>query len=178
MGEYIPYKDLEKVIEDEKLKGHKIVLTGGCFDIIHRGHSYLLRKAKELGDILVVNVVNDERVKEYKGHERPIIPQLERAQMVSDIEFVDYSTIHPDTEKGPTIELARKIRPHIIVQKSGKWTLEDRRYIKELLGYDVKLKTIRRSRANTSTTKIIGKVRENHIKSPRLYLRKLFKITK
>lgn len=173
MGKYIPYRELEEIIKDEKSKRHKIVLTGGSFDLIHPGHVYLFRKVKELGDILVVNVVNDERVKKYKGDERPIIPQLERAQIVSAIEFVDYSTIHPDTEKGPTIELARIIRPHIIVQKSGKWTPEDRRYIKELLGYDVELKTIRRSSVDISTTKIIRKVRENHIKSP-----KLLKITK
>ena len=60
MGEYVPYRKLKKIIADKKRQGKKVVLTGGCFDILHPGHIYLFRKSKEIGDILVVNVVNDK----------------------------------------------------------------------------------------------------------------------
>ncbi len=164
MGIYIPYGRLEELIEfieQEKNNYNKIVLTGGCFDVrIHQGHRSLFRKSKEFGDILVVNIVNDQRVKFHKGPERPIISAYERARMVSNSELVDYVTIHPNVNKGPTIELALRIKPDVIVQETGKWTHENRKRVRELLGYDVELKSVRRY-SGTSTTEIIEKIAES-----------------
>jgi len=160
MGEYIPYTKLEEIVSYDKEMGNKIVLTGGCFDILHTGHLNFLRKSKELGDVLVVNVVNDPRVRMYKGEKRPINDSRRRATIVSSLEMVDYVTIHPSVDKGPTIELAILIKPDVIAQETGKLGPEDRERIRELLGYDVELRNIRRSSA-TSTSEIIEKIVEN-----------------
>ncbi len=158
MGEYIPYKKLERIIDGERVLDKRIVLTGGCFDIIHKGHLYLFRRAKEYGDILVINVVNDERVKMYKGEERPVNTESQRASIVSALEIVDYATIHPCIELGPTTELAIMIKPDVIVQVEDKWKRGDKKRLTGLLGYDVKLRGIKKSRFRTSTTSIIDKI--------------------
>ena len=155
MGKYVPYQKLEKIIDSEKVFGKSIVLTGGCFDIVHKGHLYLFRRAKEYGDILVVNVVNDERVRMYKGEDRPVNIESQRASVVSALEIVDYATVHPSVDLGPTTELAIMIKPDVIVQVEGKWKRGDRRRLARLLGYDVKLREIKKSRFSTSTTSII-----------------------
>jgi len=158
MGKYVNYDKLPKIIEQERSREKSIVLTGGCFDMLHRGHLYLLKKAKNLGDILVVNIVNDKRVKKYKGEKRPINNEFHRAQIISALEMVDYSTIHPSVDLGPTIELAIMIKPDIIVQGEKKWKEENKEHIRELLRYNVKLETIKRSRFKISTTSLIERI--------------------
>ncbi|MCK4647724.1 adenylyltransferase/cytidyltransferase family protein [Candidatus Pacearchaeota archaeon] len=162
MGKYIPYKKLEKIVDNEKVFGKSVVLTGGCFDIIHKGHLYLFRRAKEYGDILVVNVVNDERVKTYKGEERPVNIESQRASVVSALEIVDYATVHPSVDLGPTTELAIMIKPDVIVQVEGKWKRGDKKRLAGLLGYDVKLREVKKSRFKTSTTSIIDEILKKH----------------
>lgn len=81
-----PGKRLE--LTDKARKMIKVVLTGGVFDIIHRGHIYTLSKAKELGDVLIVTVARDKIVKKIRG--RPAInPEHHRAELVSSIKYVD-----------------------------------------------------------------------------------------
>lgn len=158
MGKFISYKKLKEIIKEEKNTGKRIVLTGGCFDILHRGHIYLLKKAKEYGDVLVVNVVNDERIKMYKGEKRPINIAFRRAILVSKLEMVDYATIHPSIKKGPTTELALLIRPDVIAQSEGKWKSQDSKRLEKLLGYGVGLKSVKESPFKISTTKIIEEI--------------------
>ncbi len=158
MGKYIHFQKLEKIIDSEKILDRTIVLTGGCFDIIHKGHLYLFRRAREFGDILVVNVVNNERVKMYKGEERPVNSESQRANVVSALELVDYVTVHPSVDLGPTTELAIMIKPDVIAQVEGKWKRGDKKRLAKLLGYDVELREIKKSRFRTSTTSIIESI--------------------
>lgn len=158
MGIYIPPNKIKKIIEAEKEKGNKIILTGGCFDILHQGHIYLFEEAKKYGNILIVNVVNDKRVKTYKGKERPINSELERATMVAALDVVDYSTIYPSIESGPTTNLARIIKPDVMIQRSKKWKKGEKKHLKELLGYDIQTIGIENSPFDISTTSIIEKV--------------------
>lgn len=81
-------------------KGARIVLANGCFDILHAGHVRYLEGAKELGDLLVVGVNSDEQVAIQKGAGRPILPQLERAELVAALDPVDLVTIFDE----PTVE--------------------------------------------------------------------------
>jgi rfaE bifunctional protein nucleotidyltransferase chain/domain len=92
----------------DRQNGKKIVLANGCFDFFHVGHIRYLAGAKALGDCLIVAVNADEQVRRLKGENRPLIPEHERAEIVSALKFVDYVTIFSE----PTVEeLIRAIRP-------------------------------------------------------------------
>jgi D-glycero-beta-D-manno-heptose 1-phosphate adenylyltransferase len=81
-------------------KGLRVVLANGCFDVLHAGHVRYLEGAKSLGDLLVVGVNSDEQVSKQKGAGRPILPALERAELVASLESVDLVTIFEE----PTVE--------------------------------------------------------------------------
>src|SRR2546422_5301816 len=70
--------------------GKKVVFTNGCFDILHTGHIDLLRRARALGDALVVAINTDDSVARMKGQNRPIIPESERGELLAGLEMVDF----------------------------------------------------------------------------------------
>ena len=113
-------EDLRGIIKDLKAEGKRIVFTNGCFDLLHLGHVRYLEKAKSLGDILVVGVNSDRSVQSLKGPGRPILPEEERAEILSGLACVDYLTIF--NELTP-FELISSLQPHILV-KGGDWTKE------------------------------------------------------
>ena len=76
-----------------KREHQKVVFTNGCFDILHRGHIECLKKAKSLGDLLVVGLNSDSSVKKLKGSRRPIMPQQDRAEILASLGMVDYVCI-------------------------------------------------------------------------------------
>ena len=91
----------------------RVVLTNGCFDLLHVGHIRYLREARGLGDALVVAVNSDDSVRELKGPGRPIIPEAERAEVMASLACVDFVTIFPD----PTAaDLVAELRPDIYVK--------------------------------------------------------------
>jgi len=111
---------LLRILDDLKKNGKRIVFTNGCFDILHIGHIRYLEDAKSLGDILVVGLNSDYSVRILKGPERPILPEKERAEILSGLWCVDYITIFNE----PTpLELISLLQPHILV-KGGDWTKE------------------------------------------------------
>ncbi len=162
MKKPIKYSDLADKIKQEKENGHKIVLTGGCFDLPHRGHIYLFDQAKKYGDILVVNVVNDNRVKFYKGPDRPIHDQYERAGVVAGAKGVDYATIHPEENSSPLLALAGLIAPDIVVKnKNKKWTKQELSDLEKKLGYIPKFIDVPSIKyKKSSTTNTIDKIRK------------------
>jgi D-beta-D-heptose 7-phosphate kinase/D-beta-D-heptose 1-phosphate adenosyltransferase len=97
-----------------------IVFTNGCFDIMHIGHIRYLQEASKLGDILVVGLNSDASVKRLKGEGRPINSEMERAEMMCALGFVDYVVIF---EEDTPIELIKKIQPDVLV-KGGDYTGE------------------------------------------------------
>ena len=98
-----------------RASGKKIIMTNGCFDIIHTGHIYLLTEAKKLGDLLVVALNSDSSVKLNKGDVRPINSDIDRAYVLSAIQNVDYIIIF--NEKTPE-EIISTILPDILVKGS------------------------------------------------------------
>ena len=101
-----------------KARRKRIVFTNGCFDILHVGHIRYLRKAKSLGDILVVGLNTDRSVRLIKGEKRPIVPQEERAEVLASLEFVDYVVLFDEPDP---FTLIGKVKPHILV-KGADWT--------------------------------------------------------
>ena len=113
-------EDLRRIVQDLKTKGNRIVFTNGCFDLLHVGHIRYLEEAKSLGDILLVGVNSDRSVREIKGPYRPILPEEERAEVLSGLECVNYVTIFDEPTPSNLISL---LLPHILV-KGGDWTKE------------------------------------------------------
>ena len=90
--------------------GQTIVLTNGCFDILHAGHVRYLEGARALGDVLVVGVNSDKQVRALKGEGRPLLPELERAELIASLEVVDLVTIFNE----PTVtELLLALKPDV-----------------------------------------------------------------
>ena len=98
--------------------GKTIVFTNGCFDILHSGHIDLLRRARALGDALVVAINSDASVVQLKGSKRPIISESERAELLDAFEMVDFvCTFDEDTP----LEAILRIHPDVLV-KGADWT--------------------------------------------------------
>jgi len=95
MGEAILVRKITEVVQNIKKQHKKIVLVGGCFDILHPGHVIFLEKAKKVGDILFVLLESDEKVKKIKGANRPIHNQKMRAKVLSVLCCVDYIVMLP-----------------------------------------------------------------------------------
>jgi rfaE bifunctional protein nucleotidyltransferase chain/domain len=112
---------LKQRLLTEKKKGKKIVLTNGCFDLLHVGHLHLLRQAKNLGDVLVVAVNSDSSVRQLKGSGRPIVVLEERVEILAALETVDYVTQFDDADPYRVIQ---QLQPDVLV-KGGDWQKEN-----------------------------------------------------
>ncbi len=101
-------------------KDKKIVLVGGCFDVLHPGHIIFLEKAKKAGDFLVVLLESDEKIKKMKGDHRPVYNQKERAILLRALRAVDKVILLPfiQTEEQYD-EFVQKISPDIIAATVG-----------------------------------------------------------
>jgi rfaE bifunctional protein nucleotidyltransferase chain/domain len=112
--------ELARHIAGHRSDGQRIVVTNGCFDVLHRGHTRYLNQAKQLGDILVVALNSDDSVRRLKGPDRPINTVADRAAVVAALSCVDYVTVFDTPTPIPLIE---KIRPEIYA-KGGDYTPE------------------------------------------------------
>ena len=150
--------ELRSIVTKAKSKNQNIVFTNGCFDLLHLGHIHILREAKKLGDLLIVALNSDSSVKKIKGPNRPILPEMERAELIASLEMVDYVTVffQPDPA-----DLIGALQPNVLV-KGGDWT-ED-----QIIGRD----TVERHGGKVvalpflsghSTTDIIERIRREEI---------------
>lgn len=108
-------------IEDARAHGERIVLTNGCFDILHPGHVAYLKHAKKLGDRLIVAVNSDASVSRLKGPERPINHLQHRMEVLAGLESVDW--VVPFEEDTPE-RIITKLLPDLLV-KGGDYKAED-----------------------------------------------------
>jgi D-beta-D-heptose 7-phosphate kinase/D-beta-D-heptose 1-phosphate adenosyltransferase len=107
--------------ELNSLNDKKIIFTNGCFDIIHSGHVSYLKKAKSLGDVLVLGLNSSESVKRLKGETRPVNSEEDRAIVLNELKSVDYVVIfNQDTP----YDLVKHIKPFIIA-KGGDYKVDD-----------------------------------------------------
>jgi len=101
--------------------GKKLVFTNGCFDLLHLGHVRFLNSARALGDVLVVGVNSDRSVRKIKGEPRPIVPERERAEVLSALAAVDFVFLFDDETPQRVISA---IVPDILV-KGADWDIAD-----------------------------------------------------
>lgn len=108
---------LEQFIREVRAAGRKIVFTNGVFDLLHPGHVRYLQAARSHGDVLIVGLNSDASVRRNKGPERPISPELERAEVLASLSCVDAVSIFD--EDTPAAIIAR-VQPDVLV-KGADW---------------------------------------------------------
>jgi D-beta-D-heptose 7-phosphate kinase/D-beta-D-heptose 1-phosphate adenosyltransferase len=145
---------MKRLLSRLKAQRKKIVFTNGCFDILHVGHVRYLRKAKSLGDILIIGMNTDRSVKIIKGEKRPIVPEKERAEVLSALEFVDYVVFFDEPDP---LRLIAALKPDVLV-KGADWSKDrivGREEVENLGGRVVRIPMV----PGASTTGLIEKIK-------------------
>lgn len=144
---------LVELVKVSKSKGEKIVMTNGCFDILHAGHCSYLKQAKELGDRLIVAVNTDESVKRLKGDTRPINSLEQRMAVLASLGSVDW--VVPFSEDTP-LRIIKRLLPNVLV-KGGDYEAEKIVGYKEVTenGGFVKILSFK---DGCSTTNVVNKI--------------------
>ncbi len=163
MAYWLDKETILRVSNHLRIKGKKVVFTHGSFDLFHIGHLGFLGESKKKGDILIVGVDSDERVKLYKDKGRPIFPQEQRVEIISGLKEVDFAFIIEDKEKPGEnyfLDLYQRIDPNIVTFGRSfpfkEWFENRKNYLKRT-GY---LEISRQFSPDLSTTAIFEKIRK------------------
>lgn len=147
--------ELKQAVKAAHQRGEKIVMTNGCFDLLHAGHVSYLANARKLGNRLIIAVNSDESVKRLKGESRPINPLEQRMIVLGALESVDW--VIPFSEETPK-ELISQILPDILV-KGGDYTIDQIAGAKEVIAAGGTVQVLN-FEDGCSTTNIIQKIQE------------------
>jgi D-beta-D-heptose 7-phosphate kinase/D-beta-D-heptose 1-phosphate adenosyltransferase len=124
---------LHAKVEHLKGIGLRIVLTSGSFDLVHLGHVKYLARAKELGDVLVVGVDSDAKIRKRKGEDRPLVPERERLEMLAHQRPVDLLYLKEDG--GGRWDLIKAVEPHVLVLTADhSYSEDDLTQLREICG--------------------------------------------
>jgi rfaE bifunctional protein nucleotidyltransferase chain/domain len=116
----VTHEELADARERLAASGKRLILTNGCFDLLHAGHVRYLRQARALGDALAVALNSDASVRQLKGPSRPVNTEEDRAEVLAALECVDYVTVFPEER---ITKLVGQVRPHGYA-KGGDYTIE------------------------------------------------------
>lgn len=150
----LPLDRLAERLAEHRRAGDRIVLTNGCFDVLHRGHTSSLRQAKRLGDVLVVALNSDASARRLKGPGRPVNDARDRASVIAELSCVDYVTVFDDDTACAVI---RRLEPDVYA-KGGDYTpemLPETAEMRRLGGDVVMLDYVREH----STSEMLGRIR-------------------
>jgi D-beta-D-heptose 7-phosphate kinase/D-beta-D-heptose 1-phosphate adenosyltransferase len=144
---------LQLAVSEARLKNKRIVFTNGCFDILHAGHVTYLQQAKQLGDLLIVAINDDDSVKRLKGPGRPINNVEQRMAVLAGLGVVDWVVSFSDDTPE---RLLKKLQPDVLV-KGGDYGVDGvvGADIVRAYGGDVRVLGVIK---NLSTTSIIDRV--------------------
>jgi rfaE bifunctional protein nucleotidyltransferase chain/domain len=135
----------------------RIVLTGGCFDILHIGHVRFLSEARGMGDYLVVLLESDRNVKKLKGKDRPVFIQKERAEMLSSIRSIDLIVLLPVMENdNDYLNLVMKIKPDIIAVTEDDPHIEKKSRQAEKVGAMLEIVPLTKTFSTSKLAKVLG----------------------
>src|SRR5262245_44894730 len=135
-------KSADKVLSWDRLQswraglraqGRKLVVTNGCFDLLHRGHVQYLEAARAQGDVLLVGVNGDASVRELQGPDRPVNNESDRAAVIAALQSVDAVCVFSDRN---ALRFLSLVQPDVYV-KGGDYTIdtinqEERRLVEQL----------------------------------------------
>lgn len=106
-------EELAVEVRRRQQAGERGVFTNGCFDLLHLGHVRYLQQARSLGDFLILGLNDDAGVRLLKGQGRPLVPQVERAEILAALMCIDYVTVFAEPTAGPLVAL---LQPAIYVK--------------------------------------------------------------
>ncbi|MBI1356795.1 MAG: D-glycero-beta-D-manno-heptose 1-phosphate adenylyltransferase [Acidobacteria bacterium] len=161
MSAVVSRADLLALRERWRADGLKVVFTNGCFDLLHPGHIRLLESARSLGDRLVVAINSDASVRGLKGPTRPILPEQERAAVLTALEAVDAVTVFDEETPCPLLE---KLLPDVLV-KGSDWShwIAGREIVEEAGGQVLPIPV----EPGYSTTDVVRNILETHAAAAR-----------
>lgn len=155
MNKILGREALKEKLDELRESGRKIAFTNGCFDILHVGHVRYLREAKNTADVLILALNSDSSVRSLKGETRPFIPEEERAEVLSALEFVDFITIFSELTPQDLIDY---LRPDVLI-KGGDWAedkIVGRDSVKKRGGAVIIIPEVK----GKSTTNIVEKIKK------------------
>jgi rfaE bifunctional protein nucleotidyltransferase chain/domain len=142
--------EMERTVEHLRGLGFRIVLTSGSFDLIHLGHVKYLARAKGFGDVLVVGVDSDAKIRRRKGDDRPMVPEGERLELLAHQRPVDL--IYLKDEEDPHWGLIKAVRPDVLVlSEDHGYTSDDERGLLEICG---RIEVVERQASVTTSERI------------------------
>ena len=143
-------EEMTRTVSHLRGLGYSIVLTSGSFDLIHLGHVKYLARAKELGDILVVGVDSDAKIRRRKGEDRPMVPEDERLELLAHQRPVDLIYLKQDED--PRWGLIKAVEPDVLVLTADhSYTAEQLGELGEVVG---EVQVIERQASVTTSERI------------------------
>lgn len=153
MGRVVTQEEIVKIVQEGHKNGKTFVVTNGCFDILHVGHTRYLKETKKFADFSIVLLNSDKSVKLIKGEDRPINNESDRAELLTSLSCVDYVVLF---EESSPAELLEKIKPDIYT-KGADYTLETLPERDVVLRNNIKVEFIKFVEGK-STTNLINKI--------------------
>ncbi len=151
----VPWEKLPEWRAAMRASGRRLVVTNGCFDLLHLGHVTYLETARSNGDALLVGINGDESVRQLKGPDRPLNEEFDRAAVIAALQSVDAVCIFAERRADRFLSVAQ---PDIYV-KGGDYTLEtldpnERRTVEQAGGKIVIIRFV----PGKSTTGLLQKI--------------------
>ncbi len=144
------------IIKNLKIRNKTIVLTGGCFDVLHEAHIEFLKKARMQGDTLVLLLESDENIRKMKGESRPVNNFDKRAKNLEALGIIDYIVeLSSKVSDKYYFNLTKLIQPDIIALTKGDPLTEKKK--QQAIEVGGQIKEIMERNKNYSSTKIINK---------------------
>lgn len=151
----VPWEDLPRWREEFRQTGRKLVVTNGCFDLLHLGHVTYLEHARNQGDALLIGINSDDSVRQLKGEGRPVNQETDRALVLAALQSVSAVCIYTEQT---ALRFLERAQPDIYV-KGGDYTIdtlnqEERRLVEAAGGKVVVLPVV----PGRSTTAVLAKI--------------------
>lgn len=152
----IEEKLIEPLVKSFRKRGKKVVLTGGCFDVLHDAHIRFLTGAKKEGDILILLLESDGNIQKLKGKERPVNNFIKRANTLEGLGFIDLIIeLSPNVSDEYYYNLTKLIQPDIIALTKGDPLIENKEKQAKEVGGEIRI--IMERDEKYSSTKLINK---------------------
>ncbi len=150
---FVPdYKKLKSLVDHCKAIGLKVVLTQGVYDMAHIGHARYFEEAKKHGDLLLVGVDSDKKVRSRKGPDRPVVPQKERLEMITHMRSVDIVTLKELNM--PRWHLIKTVRPDVLIITRETYKKYSSKEIKDMSSYCGKMVALEPMATTSTSAKI------------------------